>query len=29
MYCLPRPLDLAHGWQVALVKMTILVTDNW
>lgn len=28
IYRLPYPLDLARGWQVALVKMTIPVTDN-
>ena len=28
IYRLPYPLDLTRGWQVALVKMTIPVTDN-
>ena len=28
IYCLPCPLDLTRGWQVALVKMTIPVADN-
>ena len=28
IYRLPHPLDLTRGWQVALVKMTIPVTDN-
>jgi len=28
IYRLPYPLDLTRGWQVALVKMKITVTDN-
>ena len=28
IYRLPYPLDLTRGWQLALVKMTIPVTDN-
>lgn len=28
IYRLPYPLDLSRGWQVALVKMTVPVTDN-
>ena len=28
IYRLPHPLDLTRGWQVALVKITIPVTDN-
>ena len=28
IYRLAHPLDLTRGWQVALVKMTIPVTDN-
>lgn len=28
-YRLPHPLDLARGWQLALIKVSIPITDNW